>query len=132
MLCHNAVIEKKTGSKDDIYAEFYRHSHTEGCYAAYIRGKRCKTNADFLRESSAAFQFPAYFGENWNAWDECICDLDWLQFSSLALIIDDYASVFSNEPNAEQERCYLERYLSDMQRAWAEQNVPVHIILFSE
>ena len=29
-----------------------------------------------LRELAAVFQFPDYFGKNYNAFDECITDLD--------------------------------------------------------
>ena len=75
---------KKHGTSDDAYSEFYANSHIKGRYSAYIRGARCRSVNDFFKEYSAAFQFPAYFGENWNAWDECACDLDWLMFSSIA------------------------------------------------
>ena len=77
------MITKKQGTSDDAYSEFYANSHIEGRYSAYIRGARCRSVSDFFKEYSAAFQFPAYFGENWNAWDECACDLDWLTFTSL-------------------------------------------------
>lgn len=70
------MINIRQGTNDDAYTAFYANSHMEGRYTAYIRGKRCGSVSDFMKEYSAAFQFPAYFGENWNAWDECACDLD--------------------------------------------------------
>ena len=66
------MINIRQGTNDDAYTAFYANSHMEGRYTAYIRGKRCGSVSDFMKEYSAAFQFPAYFGENWNAWDECM------------------------------------------------------------
>ena len=64
-------------------------------YIAYIRGKRCSTEAAFFQEVSAALQFPSYFGENWAAFDECLCDLEWLHFDKLIIMVDDYSHMFS-------------------------------------
>lgn len=36
-----------------------------------------------------ALRFPDYFGNNWNALDECICDLAWLPEGDVVLIHED-------------------------------------------
>lgn len=102
------MINIRQGTNDDAYAAFYANSHMEGRYTAYIRGKRCGSVSDFMKEYSAAFQFPAYFGENWNAWDECACDLDWLVFSSIAIVIDDYDRMFSLTADPQDEKLHFE------------------------
>jgi RNAse (barnase) inhibitor barstar len=38
---------------------------------------------------SIALRFPDYFGRNWNALDECICDLSWLRPGDVILIHKD-------------------------------------------
>jgi len=43
-----------------------------------IRGWKCGDRASLHNEIGAALQFPEYYGENWNAMDECIRDLIWL------------------------------------------------------
>jgi hypothetical protein len=45
-----------------------------------IRGKRCTTRASLFQECAAALQFPDYFGDNWDALEECITDLEWGYF----------------------------------------------------
>lgn len=127
-----AMINKREGSDDDAYAAFYANSHIEGRYTAYIRGKRCGSVSDFMKEYSAAFQFPAYFGENWNAWDECACDLEWLVFSSIAIVIDDYDRMFSLTADPQDEKLHFEKCISRVHAYWTEEaKIPCEISIYS-
>lgn len=105
------MIFKKINNGNELYALFYENSHIRGRYTAFIRGKRSTTCSGFLKEYSAAFQFPYYYGNNWSAWDECATDLSWLMFDSVALIIDDYESLFVDEPDKE-------RILADVEKSF--------------
>ncbi|TFB87589.1 hypothetical protein E3O44_10890 [Cryobacterium algoricola] len=49
----------------------------EGFLARVVRGSECRTKSALLREFSNALEFPDYFGGNWDAWWECMTDLDW-------------------------------------------------------
>jgi hypothetical protein len=40
-----------------------------------VQGKRCSTSADLLRVFGDALEFPAYYGMNWDALDECLYEL---------------------------------------------------------
>jgi hypothetical protein len=52
-----------------------------------VRGQRCGTKSELLREWGAALQFPSYFGENWDAFEDCVNDLDWLPGKSRTIIV---------------------------------------------
>lgn len=54
-----------------------------------IRGDKCKTVDDLFDEFSAVFQFPHYFGENWDAFNECLNDLEWMRYDSYVLFISN-------------------------------------------
>jgi Barstar (barnase inhibitor) len=49
-----------------------------GLTVKIIRGRKTRTKNALLEEIATAFEFPTYFGKNWDALDECITDLDWL------------------------------------------------------
>jgi hypothetical protein len=57
--------------------------------ARVIRGKHATTEAAFFNECAAALQFPLYFGENWDAFRDCMLDLAWLEARGCALVIAD-------------------------------------------
>jgi hypothetical protein len=54
-----------------------------------IRGNKSSTREAFFNESAAALQFPYYFGENWNAFEECMVDLDWLEGGAYLLLVNN-------------------------------------------
>lgn len=49
-----------------------------GLVVRLVRGRKMRTWQGLFDEFAAALQFPAYFGENADAFDECIADLAWL------------------------------------------------------
>src|SRR5437899_6242680 len=51
-----------------------------------IRGRKSQSLASFFDESAAALQFPYYFGENWNAFDEVMGELSWLPAEAYLLL----------------------------------------------
>src|SRR5262245_58318890 len=40
-----------------------------------IRGRKSATKLQFFDEATAALQFPNYFGENWDACNECLIEM---------------------------------------------------------
>lgn len=112
-------------SKDEVYHKIYEESN-QGTYVSYLRGNRCYDEIAFFHEVSASFQFPWYFGENWAAFDECICDLDWLQFQRIFLAIDDFSAVFNGD-KALQNR--LIKYFKIMVEYWKGNGISVTIWL---
>lgn len=41
-----------------------------------VDGRRCRSKQELLSEFAASLGFPDYFGRNWDAFHECINDLD--------------------------------------------------------
>ncbi len=127
---HFKFIPKST--TENSYSFLYKKNHEKGTYAAYIRGKRCKTTRSFFLEFSAAFQFPDYFGENWDAWDECITDLEWLSFKQIYVIIDDFDLMFSEEENASVLRDSFVKWIGQKASYWYKKRKRMEVVAFVE
>ena len=105
------------------------NSHRPGTYVACVRGKRCGSLGGLFREVSAAFRFPSYFGMNWDALDECLCDLDWLRFDRIVLVVDGLEDVLPRRPEGKRT------FLSVLQTAvdhWRSEGVAFDVYLFED
>jgi hypothetical protein len=87
--------------------------------ARVIRGRKARTVAGLFDEFAAAFQFPYYFGENWDAFDECLNDLEWLPADAYTVAITNAVQLLQDEPPGE-----LQRFLTLLQRTAQEWSQP--------
>jgi RNAse (barnase) inhibitor barstar len=98
-----------------------------------IKGRHCKTPAKLFAECAQALEFPDYFGQNWDALEECLADLEWLPAKGYILLITDAEAVLPN--NEEEYETFLE-ILRDAGEAWgsgqagmgARQAIPFHVL----
>lgn len=66
----------------------------------FLRGRKATRQASLFDEMAAALQFPYYFGENWDALDECLADLEWLPADAYVLCFLDTMRLLEEEPPA--------------------------------
>ena len=82
-----------------------------------LRGKNMTSSSALFNECAAALQFPCYFGNNWNAFDECIADLEWLPGDRYLIAIVDGRSVLRDQPD---ELEVFFRLLRSVAQEWRE------------
>jgi hypothetical protein len=68
-----------------------------GTVVRRVRGHRCRTKQTLLAEWARAFAFPPYFGHNWDAFEECLTDLDWLPAQCYIAIVSDASDVLPQD-----------------------------------
>lgn len=106
-----------------------------------VRGRKTRTVSGFFDELAAALQFPYYFGENWNAFNDCMTDLDWLPFEpGIVIVVYGAGEVLADADPAELNT--LVRQVTSICREWAEPvehgeawdrpSVPFHVALQGE
>ena len=95
----------------------------KGLVTRWLRGSRMRTKQGLLDEFAAALQFPTNMGMNWDAFDECLNDLEWMEGEAAALFIFDADQLLQDAP-PDDGVCFFEILDS-------EGDVPFHIVLQS-
>jgi hypothetical protein len=69
-----------------------------------VRGARARSEQALFDEFAAAWQFPPYFGNNWDALEECLADLAWLPAQAYVLVMRTGLAVLESESEKDQAR----------------------------
>jgi RNAse (barnase) inhibitor barstar len=77
-----------------------------------------RSKQKLLRILADQLQFPAYFGNNWDALEECLRDLSWLPAGNIELHHRDIPL----PPGSQDRRIYLQ-ILEAASTFWAKSNV---------
>jgi RNAse (barnase) inhibitor barstar len=85
---------------------------TPGLMVITVKGSAMKTKAGLFKTLAKALEFPSYFGGNWDALDECLGDLRWLQAKEILLVIDGFEQVLSSGASR-QELGILQQLFED-------------------
>jgi hypothetical protein len=102
-----------------------------------IRGQKARTTADFFTECSAALQFPPYFGENWDAFEETINDLEWLRGDAYTILITSSNHLLDKAPAGQLQTLLKvldqagEEWSKPVRGEWSRPARPFHVVLQS-
>lgn len=72
----------------------------QGFYFARINLSNCTNKARLLQGFAHALAFPEWFGDNWDAFADCLADLDWLGAPGHVLLIEGDAAIARETPEA--------------------------------
>ena len=92
----------------------------------YLDGRRARDKAGFLTAAAAAMAFPAYYGQNWDAFEECITDLAWAPAPGYVLLYD-HVWCFACHPAGEWP--VARSILAETSRVWANRAAPFYTLL---
>ena len=95
-----------------------------GWQTFYIDGLNVYDKDTFLKSCATAMHFPAYFGHNWDAFEECIRDLP--SAKGYVLLYDHVAQFAGKEP--EEWRIALD-ILADAVGFWNKNKTPLYVLL---
>jgi hypothetical protein len=83
-------------------------------------GGRLRRKGDLLRALDNGLDFPNYFGWNWDALEECLCDLSWLDATGGVVLIHEQI------PLADEKQRAI--YLDILRDAQAKQTIPLRVV----
>lgn len=81
------------------FIEEVRSKVPKDTFFAIIDGNEINNLSELFNAFMKVFKFPDYFGMNWNAFDECINDLDWLDANSYILVLKNIDTKFNDQQN---------------------------------
>ncbi len=87
---------------------------------------RVSTKRGFLRKTARILHFPSYFGRNWDAYEECLNDLEWLDAGGYVLLLDNLKAFRTKAP---EELETARSILTDTSASWKESGTPFYVLL---
>jgi RNAse (barnase) inhibitor barstar len=81
---------------------------------------RYSRKQDLFRALARGLNFPGYFGNNWDALEECLCDLAWLKSPAGIVLVHKQLPL--------EDAADRQTYLSILGRAQAMQAIPLRIV----
>lgn len=92
----------------------------------YLDGRRARDKKSFLDAIAVSLHFPAYFGHNWDALDECITDLAWAPAPGYVLLFDHVHWLACHHP--QDWRTVMEIFRQAV-AVWRAEAVPFSVLL---
>jgi RNAse (barnase) inhibitor barstar len=90
-----------------------------------IEGKAIKNKADFLQACAREINFPSYFGYNWDAFEECIRDLDRASINRFILLYE-YPEEFAQHDASEWLTAF--DILQEAVDYWRATDTPMYVL----
>jgi hypothetical protein len=95
----------------------------DGLFAVAVNASAIHTEESLLSAIATAMNFPSYFGMNWDALDECLRDLSWLDPKGVLLIMEDSKALWRE---ASLSIALIQSWLFCAEE-WARSEVPFHL-----
>ncbi len=126
-ITHSSQPEVRTNRKQ-IIEEIIEALSQQDLQVFYLDGKEISSKQTFLTKAAEAMKFPAYFGANWDAFDECITDLT-LCPDRKYVILYERPDIFAQaDPIAWQIALQI---LRSAEEYWGKTNTPLEVFLLN-
>lgn len=108
---------------DLTFFEFGRKTNRNGLAANLPPGIDSKDK--LLRTLAQQLKFPDYFGMNWDALNDCLCDFDWTDKPEIYLLHQDVPLM-----NDKKEQCTYLEILTEATQIWRKEPYKEFIVSF--
>lgn len=100
-------------------------SQEHGARLFSLNGAAISNKAEFLQAIATAMSFPDYFGQNWDALEDCLTDLDWLNGDRFVLLYEQPDRFAQADPSEWQVALDILRSAVDY---WRTKNRPFSVL----
>jgi len=92
----------------------------------HIEGKNIARKEQLMNAASTAMHFPKHFGNNWDALEECLTDLEWIEADGYVIYYDHIDGLLEAHPDQFET---LVEILRDSVASWKEDGEPMVVLL---
>ena len=82
--------------------ELTRLASSKGMAFFHLEGKQIERKEQFLNHAAVAMKFPSHFGNNWDAFYDCLTDMDWVDAEGYVIYFD-HTDSFSGHHESQLE-----------------------------
>jgi len=92
---------RKSGVYRAVEAPAHLQESTHAAAFAYRRvdATPIKTKSQFLGLLGRSLSFPSWYGRNWDALEDCLTDLSWIEEAGLVVEIEGYSAYAKADPD---------------------------------
>mgnify|MGYP003396489346 CR=1 FL=1 len=94
------------------------------CYVVDLRG--CVDKTQLLERCADVLRFPSWFGQNWDAFFDCLADLSWRPARGYVLLLEHADTMRHDAPEALDTALAI---LGDAASAWESRGVPFRVFV---
>ena len=98
----------------------------DGWRVFHLDGHDITDKPSFLDACATVMEFPAYFGKNWDAFEECLTDLSWAEADGYVILFDHADAFELGAPHDWQAAMDI---LGDAVKSWHEAGKPMYVLL---
>lgn len=98
------IINKITtlDSKEFLQIQNDYVDHLKEYFIHYLDGQEIQEEQDYLSHFKEVYDFPSYYGNNFNAFIDCMRDLDARDEQGFILVIHNYSKFLKNYPKEKE------------------------------
>jgi Barstar (barnase inhibitor) len=91
-----------------------------------IDARNAVTKRRFLAVAARALDFPSWFGANWDAFEDCVTDLEWAPAPAYAVLLENMEWFAHRVPRDFDTAL---RILEATAEFWNEEGIPFHVLV---
>lgn len=91
-----------------------------------VDGRNVLTKRRFLAVAARALDFPGWFGVNWDAFEDCVTDLEWVPAPAYVVLLENVERFAQRAP---RDFDTVLRILETAAEFWSEEGIPFHVLL---
>ena len=92
----------------------------------HLEGQKIEKKEQFLNHAAVAMKFPSHFGNNWDAFYDCLTDMDWVETEGYVIYFD-HTDAFAAHHESQLET--VVELFQDAVDFWKSEGRPMLVVL---